>query len=216
MKTEAISKNRSLIGRLEPKANAWTEYECDTEGAFCVFSKDLSDVLSFATLTRHGESPVESEWRFEQNSLRIKITVQGWGKLNRVLRHIPDALLPPPPEPNFERAARIASGSPELLREVQDALVASELIKVLLSEGKVTFLHPASQDDWYEPSGLVTASQGQTILDRSSLDVASKIIDHAQPSEFELAILDWGFGRIRYEFPNASLSYLLAAAIEPE
>lgn len=216
LRAEAISKNRSLVCRLEPTDEAWTEYSYEREGAFCVFSKDLADVLSFATLTRHGEAPVESEWQFEPNLLRIRTTVQGWGKLNRILRHVPDALLRQLPEPEFEKSAWVASKSPAILKEVQDALVASQLVKVELSGGKIVFRDPGSRDDWFEPSGLATEFQAQTLLDRSSIDVASKIIDHAQPSGFDLSILEMGFGRIRYQYPTAHLTYLLAAAIGPE
>ena len=212
-----MSKNRNLVGRLEVKASAFPSYDAKESGEICVFAAQLSDALDFALLGRHQDAPVEATFRFEESRLRARVTVEGWGSLNRVLRHVPDGLLPPKYELDFGKSARCTPPSVELLREVHDVMGATETVKVSVRKDGISFSHPESKEDRFEPANVTASSEATTLLDRAAIDYASKIVLlQEKPSSLELSIIDDGQARAKYVYPQAFLEYFIGAVIHEE
>ena len=213
---EAMSKNRNLVGHLDIKPSAFSSYESKEAGDICLFSAHVSSALDFALIGRHENAPVEATLQFDNARVRVRVSVEGWGSLTRILRHVPDALLAPKTDLDFGKAANCTPQSVELLREVHDAMGTTETLKVSFRKDGISFSHPNSKDDRFEPASVTSNSQAATLLDRAAVDYASRIVLHEKPTSLELSLIDDGQARVRYIYPQATLECFIGAVIQEE
>lgn len=216
VRAEAMAGTRTIIGRLEISRTGLAQYEYSSDGSLCVSSDQLSKVLGFALLTRHGAGRIGTSWQFQGAELRLRISVEGLGRLRRTLPHFPDALLPPQTGPRFTESAKVVSSYSKLIREAYDALAGSDLIRIRVRDGVLSFIDPQTRDTWFQPSGLTATGNAETTVLKSSIDYASRAVMNTDSTGLEMRIIDGGFFQVIYEYEHATLSYVAAAVIEPE
>ncbi len=212
---EAMDKARSFLGRVTISASAFNEYAFERPGEVAVFTDKLLTVLAFALVGRSDITEVRSTWRFVADSLRLSLSVAGVGKLNHVLRNVPDAL-GRPVDPDMNKAAVFLTDSPQLLREVHSATTWAELVKARFTSKGISFVDSKAKENWFELGVAGATGDAETILDRASLDYATKLLEHCTPSRATMMIADAGFGMITYEFANARVDYYIPTEVSLE
>ena len=213
---ETMALDKSFAGRLEIHREAFQDFEQSKPGMLSFFSERFSNVLGPALIGHAVNVGIQTRWRFLEDRAQVSVVVDGFGEFNRTLGHVPDAVTLPSARPRFVGASRFETDVPHLLRDIHNATAWAETLLVRFNREGVVFLDPRSAENWFRPQAIVATSAAETLLDRASLDYATKIAEHTSPTKAEMAIIDHGFGLIAYSYPNARLEYYIPTLVLPE
>src|SRR5437879_4613632 len=200
---EAMALDKSFVGRLEIDRGAFQNFEPTKPGMLSFFSSRFSGVLGPALIGQAANVKILTRWRFLDDHAKVNVVVEGFGEFNRVLGHVPDAVVPPSGRPRFVGASRFETENPHLLRDIHNATAWAETLLAKFNNDAVVFSDPRSSDNWFRPEAISASSAAETLLDRASLDYATKIVEHTSPTKAQMAIINHGFGLIVYSYPSA-------------